>query len=191
MIMTGVNMKDINLLIEKLKMVTSAGQSDKTLKLVVDDIVKFYCDNFELQIDEVAILLTDKDNMVLSFAAPEHLVNAGMIPISSPDAFAARVFKMNRGMIENNFNQMKHLHLFEYIKGPGDKIRKIWKMMSTILRSGDVKFGIVELSRKGDTAHESGDDFSPENLEFLESSIREFAPYVLKVLPGDFRGKLI
>jgi hypothetical protein len=184
-------MKDINLLIEKLKMVTSAGQSDKTFKSVVDDIVKFYCDNFDMQPDEVAVLLTDKDNMVLSFAAPEHLVNAGMIPISSPDAFAARVFKMNRGMIENNFNQMKHLHLFEYIKGPGDKVRKIWKMMSTILRSGDVKFGIIELSRKGPAMHESGEDFSPEDLEFLESSICEFAPYFLKVLPGDFRGKLI
>lgn len=184
-------MKDINLLIEKLKMVTSAGHSDKAFRSVVDDIVKFYCDNFELQIDEVAILLTDKDNMVLSFAAPEHLVNAGMIPISSPDAFAARVFKMNRGMIENNFNQMKHLHLFEFIKGPGDKIRKIWKMMSTILISGDVKFGIIELSRKGSSLHEAGEDFGPENLEFLESSSREFAPYFLKVLPGDFRGKLV
>ena len=61
-------MKDINLLIEKLKMVTSAGHSDTAFKSVVDDIVKFYCDNFELQTDEVAILLTDKDNMVLSFA---------------------------------------------------------------------------------------------------------------------------
>ncbi len=120
-------MKDINLLIEKMKMVTSAGQSEKTFKSVIDDIVKFYCDNFELQTDEVALLLTDKDNMVLSFAAPDYLVNSGMIPISSPDAFAARVFKMNRGMIENNFNQMKHLHLFEYIKGPGEKVRKIWK----------------------------------------------------------------
>ena len=184
-------MKDINLLIEKLKMVTSAGHSDKTFRLVVDDIVKFYCDNFEMQTDEVAVLLTDRDNMVLSFAAPEHLVDAGMIPISSPDAFAARVFKMNRGMIENNFNQMKHLHLFEYIKGPGDTVRKIWKMMSTILRSGDVKFGIIELSRKGATLNETGDDFNPDNLEFLESSIREFAPYFLKVLPGDFRGKLV
>ncbi|MBN2399189.1 MAG: hypothetical protein JXI33_02480 [Candidatus Aminicenantes bacterium] len=184
-------MKDINLLIEKLKMVTSAGHSDTAFKSVVDDVVKFYCDNFELQLDEVAILLTDKDNMILSFAAPEHLVNAGMIPISSPDAFAARVFKMNRGMIENNFNQMKHLHLFEYIKGPGEKVRKIWKMMSTILRQGDVKFGVIELSRKGVSLHESGEDFSTENLEFLESSIREFSPYFVKVLPGDFRGKLL
>ena len=66
-------MKDINLLIEKLKMVTSAGHSATAFKSVVDDITKFYCDNFELQTDEVAILLTDKDNMVLSFASPEHL----------------------------------------------------------------------------------------------------------------------
>jgi hypothetical protein len=97
---------------------------------------------------------------------------------------------MNRGMIENNFNQMKHLHLFEYIKGPGEKVRRIWKMMSTNIRAKDVKFGIIELSRKGDNADDAGEDFSPENLEFLDASMAEIAPYLYKVLPEDFRGKL-
>jgi hypothetical protein len=184
-------MKDINLLLEKFKMITGDGHSDTAFKSVINDIAKFYCDNFDLEADEVAILLTDKDNMVLSFAYPEHLVNAGMIPVSSPDAFAARVYKLNRGMIENNFNQMKHLHLFEFIKGPGDKVRKIWKMMSTVLRAGDLKLGIIELSRKGSAIEEAGEDFSPDNLEFLEDTIVEFAPYLGKVLPGDFRGKLV
>ena len=183
-------MKDINLLIEKFKMNTAGGHSETAFQTTINDIAKFYCDNFELENDEVAVLLSDKDNMVMSFAYPEHLVNAGMIPVSSPDAFAARVFKMNRGMIENNFNQMKHLHLFEYIKGPGEKVRRIWKMMSTIIRAGDQKFGIIELSRKGDSADDAGEDFSPENLEFLEASMAEISPYLFKVLPGDFRGKL-
>jgi len=183
-------MKDINLLLEKFKMNTGGGHSDAAFKAVINDIAKFYCDNFELDSDEVAILLTDKDNMVMSFAYPEHLVNAGMIPVSSPDAFAARVFKMNRGMIENNFNQMKHLHLFEYIKGPNEKVRRIWKMMSAIIHAGELKFGIIELSRKGDSADDAGEDFLPENMEFLEASIKEIAPYLRKVLPGDFRGQL-
>jgi len=183
-------MKDINLLLEKFKMITGDGHSDSAFKSVINDIAKFYCDNFDLEPDEVAILLTDKDNMVLSFAYPEHLVNAGMIPISSPDAFAARVFKLNRGMIENNFNQMKHLHLFEFIKGPGEKVRKIWKMMSTILRAGDVKFGIIEISRKGENADDAGEDFNTDNLEFLEDTIVEITPYLRKVLPDNFRVKL-
>jgi len=183
-------MKDIKLLLEKLKMSTGEGHSETAFKTVLADIAKFYCDNFDLETDEVAILLSDKDNMVMSFAYPEHLVNAGMIPVSSPDAFAARVFKMNRGMIENNFNQMKHLHLFEYIKGPGEKVRRIWKMMSTVIRAGEQKLGIIELSRKGDSADDAGEDFSQENLEFLEASMTEIAPYLYKVLPGDFRGKL-
>jgi hypothetical protein len=188
--LAGVTMKDIKLLIEKFKLGTGAGHSDTTFKTAINDIAKFYCDNFDLQADEVAVLLTDKDNMVMSFAYPEHLVNAGMIPISSPDAFAARVFKMNKGLIENNFNQMKHLHLFEYIKGPGEKVRKIWKMMSTVLRAGDLKFGIIELSRKGESPDEAGEDFTHENLEFLEETIAAFAPYLSKVLPADFRGQL-
>lgn len=183
-------MKDINLLLEKFKMTTADGHSESAFKTVINDIAKFYCDNFELDADEVAILLTDKDNMVMSFAYPGHLVNAGMIPITSPDAFAARVFKMNKGMIENNFNQMKHLHLFEFIKGPGEKVRKIWKMMSTVLRCGDMKFGVIELSRKGESVDEAGEDFTPENMDFLEGTIAEFAPYLNKVLPGDFRGQL-
>ncbi|MBN2347007.1 MAG: GAF domain-containing protein [Candidatus Aminicenantes bacterium] len=184
-------MKDINLLLEKFKMSTGEGYTETAFKTVVNDIAKFYCDNFELEADEVAILLVDKDSTVLSFAYPEHLVNAGMIPVSSPDAFAARVFKLNRGMIENNFNQMKHLHLFEYIKGPGDKIRRIWKMMSTVIRAGEQKIGIIELSRKGEELDDTGEDFSQENLEFLEVTIVEIGPYLQRVLPPDFRGKLL
>lgn len=183
-------MKDINILLEKIKMSTRDGHADDAFKTVIGDIAKFYCDNFDLEADEVAILLTDKDNMVMSFAYPEHLVNAGMIPVSSPDAFAARVYKLNKGMIENSFNQMKHLHLFEYIKGPGEKVRRIWKMMSTVLGAGDLKFGIIEISRKGESVDDSGEDFIPENLEFLEATIVEFAPFLRKVLPGDFRGQL-
>ena len=183
-------MKDINLLLEKIKMSTRDGHADDAFKTVINDIAKFYCDNFDLEADEVAILLTDKDNMVMSFAYPEHLVNAGMIPVSSPDAFAARVYKLNRGMIENSFNQMKHLHLFESIKGPSEKVRKIWKMMSTVLRAGDLKFGIIEISRKGESMDDAGEDFTPENMDFLEATIAEFAPFLRKVLPADFRGQL-
>jgi hypothetical protein len=183
-------MKDINLLLEKFRLSTADGHSETAFKTVVNDIARFYCDNFDLEADEVAILLTDKDNMVMSFAYPEHLVNAGMIPVSSPDAFAARVYKLNKGLIENSFNQMKHLHLFEYIKGPGEKVRRIWKMMSTVMRAGDLKFGIIELSRKGESVDEAGEDFSPENMEFLEATIVEFAPFLRKVLPPDFRGQL-
>jgi hypothetical protein len=183
-------MKDINLLLEKFKLNTSGGHTEVAFKAVVNDIAKFYCDNFTLNNDEVAILLTDKDNMVMSFAYPEHLVNAGMIPVSSPDAFAARVYKMNRGMIENSFNQMKHLHLFEYIKGPNERVRRIWKMMSAIIHDGDFKFGIIEISRKGDSAEDAGDDFTSDDLIFLEGTIVEFAPYLRKVLPADFRGQL-
>jgi hypothetical protein len=183
-------MKDINLLLEKFKLGTSAGHSDIAFKTVINDIAKFYCDNFDLEADEVAILLTDKDNMVMSFAYPEHLVNAGMIPVSSPDAFAARVYKLNKGLIENSFNQMKHLHLFEYIKGPGEKVRRIWKMMSTVMRAGDLKFGVIELSRKGESVDDASEDFTTENMEFLETTIVEFAPFLRKVLPADFRGQL-
>ncbi|MDD8013061.1 MAG: hypothetical protein PHX05_06260 [Acidobacteriota bacterium] len=184
-------MKDINALLEKFRMINVNGQSSSHYKAMLEDIAQFYCENFGLDPDEVSILLSDSDNMVLSFAYPEHLVNAGMIPVSSPDAFAARVFKLNKGLIENNFHQMKHLHLFEYVKGPGGSVRKIWKMMSTVLRQEEYKFGVIEISRKGETAQEAGENFTQENLVFLEKTIAEFVPYLGKVLPDNFRGKLV
>jgi hypothetical protein len=184
-------MKDINALIEKFKIITGENKESTAYKTVLDDIAEFYCENFSLEPDEVAILLSDRDNMVLSFAYPDFLVDAGLIPVSSPDAFAARVFKLNRGLIENNFNQMKHLHLFEYVKGPGGKVRKIWKMMSTVLRTKDYKFGVIEISRKGETAEDADENFKEDNLEFLEKTMVEFVPYLGKVLPEDFKGKLI
>ncbi len=184
-------MKDINALLEKFRMITAKGQPAPSYKAMLDDIARFYCENFGLDPDEVAILLSDKDNMVLSFAYPEHLVDAGMIPVSSPDAFAARVFKLNKGLIENNFNQMKHLHLFEYVKMPGGPVRRIWKMMSTVLRKADCKFGVIEISRKGEMAPDAGENFSQEDLDFLEKTMAEFVPYLGKILPDNFRGKLV
>lgn len=183
-------MKGLEPLLEKLSFFTAEGYSENAFKTVLTVVAKFYIDNFELEKDEVAILLTDKDKMVLSFALPEYLVDCGMIPISSPDAFASQIYHLGRGAIENNFNQQKHLHLFELIKTSEDKSGTIWKLMATVLKANGEKFGVIELSRKGPAISQTGQDFSVENLLFLEGTLARFAPYLRKVMPPDFRGKL-
>lgn len=183
-------MKELEPLLEKLRFFGTEGYSENAFKTVLTFVAKFYIDNFELETDEVAILLTDKDQMVLSFAFPEYLVDCGMIPISSPDAFASQIFQLGRGAIENNFNQQKHLHLFELIKSPSEKIGTIWKLMATVLSADGKKFGVIEISRKGETIFQTGQDFSVENLLFLEKTIARIAPHLRKVMPPDFKGKL-
>jgi hypothetical protein len=183
-------MKDLGQLIEKLNVFATEGYSASAFKAVLTFVAKFYIDNLELEKDEVAILLADKDKMVLSFALPEYLVDSGMIPISAPDAFASQVFQLGRGVTENNFNQQKHLHLFELIKTPDEKIKAIWKLMGTVLKADGEKFGVIEISRKGEAVFQTGQDFSPENLVFLERTIAKIAPFIRKVMPPDFKGKL-
>jgi hypothetical protein len=183
-------MKELETLLEKLRFFGTEGYSENAFKTELTFVAKFYIDNFELETDEVAILLTDKDKMVLSFAFPEYLVDCGMIPISSPDAFASQIFQLGRGAIENNFNQQKHLHLFEMIRSPDEKIGTIWKLMATVLKADNDKFGVIEISRKGETISQTGQDFSVENLLFLERTIGRIAPHLRKVMPPDFKGKL-
>ncbi len=184
-------MKDITLLLEKMKGTLVEAKGNEAFTAIVHDITTFYSDVFGLRKDEVAILLTNQEKTVLSFAYPEFLVNAGMIPISSPDAFASQIFRLGRGVIENNFNQVKHLHLFEYVRmGDGGKTHPIWKVMGSLLKSGEERIGVIELSRKGPSPEESGEDFTPDQLEFLDRSIAMLAPFLVKTMPKDFRGKL-
>lgn len=184
-------MKDITLLLEKMKMTLTEAKGAEAFAAVLGDIATFYSDVFGLRKDEVAILLANQEKTVLSFACPDYLVNSGLIPVSSPDAFASQIFRLGRGIIENNFNQVKHLHLFEYVRvGEGKKTMPIWKIMGSLLKSGEEKIGVIELSRKAPAPEETGDDFTPEQLEFLDRSIAMLTPFLVKTMPGDFRGKL-
>jgi len=183
-------MKDLNLLIVSLNEITKNGLSEDAFNKTISEISKFYVENLNLNEDEVAILLTDKDKEVLSFAAPQYLVNSGLIPINSSDAFASIVYRLNKQAIDNNFNQQKHLNLFEFIKTPENKIKHIWKMLATTITAENDKLGVIELSRKGETIIEAGEDFTQNDLDFVVNSIEKLAPFIKKVMPENFRGKL-
>lgn len=183
-------MKDITLLVEKLNSLSAEDRTDSIFFTILENIARFYIENLELHGNEVAILLTNKDKSVLSFAFPDYLINAGIIPVSSPDAFASQIYKLGRGFIENNFNQVKHLHLFEFIRHSEHKPLPIWKMMGAVIRVGDDKIGVIEISRKGASLQESGDDFTQENLEMLIHTMEMLAPFIKRAMPEDYRGKL-
>lgn len=183
-------MKEFNLLIEKLKNDVQKGSSEENLKKVIHRIANFYIEQLNVNTDEVAIFLANQEKTILSFAYPEYLINSGMIPVSSTDAIASHVFRTGRSIMENNFQQQKHLFIFELIKTPDNKIKPIWKVMGAVIALPEDKIGVIQISRRGADISEVGSDFTLQHLDFLEKTINELAPLIKMVLPENFTGKI-
>ena len=189
-VFAGVKMKDLNELIGTLAVETAKEDKGLAFKKVIHEIELFYKENFFLDDYEVAIFLTNEEKTVLSFACPDYLVNSGMIPVSSTEAFNAAIFRTGRGIIENNLQQQKHLLIFEIIRTPGDKIMPVWKMIGTLIAVGEDKLGVIEISRRSENMAEAGEDFTESDLMFLENTIKKLAPFIQRVMPKNFRGKI-
>jgi hypothetical protein len=183
-------MKEFNLLMEKLKNDIQKGPSEENLKKVINRISEFYIEKLQLNNDEVAMLLANDEKTILSFVFPDYLINSGIIPISSTDAIAAHIFRTGRSVMENNFQQQKHLFIFEMIKTPDNKIKPIWKVMGTIIATKEEKIGVIQTSRRGTDIGEVGSDFTLQHLDFLEKTASELSPMIKMVLPKNFKVKL-
>ena len=145
---------------------------------------------FSLEDTEVAVFLSNAEKTFLSFAYPPYLVDAGIIPVTSADAVVAQIFRMGRPVIENNFMQQKHLSIFETVKAPGKTIHPICKMIGVSLGEGGERIGVIQLSRRAPSFADAGPDFTPTDLERLKQVALEITPYLVRLVPPDFRGKL-
>ena len=134
--------------------------------------------------------MANDEKTVLSFAAPEYLVNSGIIPVSSTDAYIASIFRRGSSLIENNLQQQKHLSIFEIIRTPEDELRPIWKMMGTLIFFEKEKLGVIEISRRSNKQEDAGEDFMESDLMFLENTMKKLAPYLKRAMPPNFRGKI-
>ncbi len=183
-------MKSIELLMSQLEEDVATKDKKEAFKEIIEGIVNYFIDNLRVTQYEVAILLANEEKSILSFAAPEYLVDAGMIPVNSIEAVASGVFRRGRGVIENNLSQQKHLMIFEMIKTPDNERLTVFKMMGLPLMNGDEVFGVLEISRRGRAVMESGPDFTGEDLALAEKAIDKIAPLLYKVKPQDYRGKI-
>jgi hypothetical protein len=120
--------------------------------------------NFAVRPDEVAILEICEKQKCLNFLVPEALRRVGSIPLSSTSALAARTARESRPDIVNNFSTMRHASVFEGVKADSLSVHAIQKIISApILFEGNV-IGVIQISRKGPSAHEAGPDFTPDDL---------------------------
>ena len=166
-------------------------ESPERFNRVIEAIAGTLMGEFSLNDTEIAIFLSNREKNFLSFAYPPYLVDAGIIPVNSSDAVVSQIFRTGRPLIENNFLQQKHLSIFETVKAPGKTIHPICKIMGVVLGEEEERVGVIEVSRRSQSFYEAGPDFTPGNLEKLKEISREIAPYFVKLIPSDFRGKLI
>src|SRR5215472_11114104 len=120
--------------------------------------------NLAVKADEVAILGVSTRWRHLHFLVPQALKNVGFIPLTSNSALAAKTVRESRPEINNNFSAVRHATVFEGVKAPtttGETIQKI--VSAPILNAGKV-VGVIQISRKGESATNAGVDFTSDDL---------------------------
>jgi len=117
--------------------------------------------------DEVAILAVSVKGKSLKFVIPEELSVVGTIPLSSMSALAARTVRERRTEMANNFNSSRHASVFEGVPLAKRQGQTIYKIMSAPILDGKKAIGVVQISRKGQSASESGPDFTSKDLQTL------------------------
>jgi len=128
---------------------------------------------FGVHEDEVAVLKLEKGH--LHFVYPEKLHQVGSIPINTSTSVAARTANTKRAEAINNFAQTKHASVFESVelgkKAPAGSKEKhthvIQKLMSVPVMGAAGVVGVVQISRKGESAPSAGADFTQTDLQKL------------------------
>jgi GAF domain-containing protein len=126
-------------------------------------------------VGETEVALLELGGSLLNFIYPAELKTAGAIPLSS-SAVAARTARTRQAEIFNGFAQVKHFSVFELVKlgDSGLDAQVIQKLMSAPVLSGnDEVIGVIQISRKAPRPAAAGPDFTPDDLQNLESVARE------------------
>lgn len=133
--------------------------------------------------DEVAVLRLNAKGKTLRFVIPEKLGAVGTIPLSSATALAARTARERRPELANNFSTARHATVFEGVPLGRDPSEMIHKIMSAPIMDGAQVLGVVQISRKGRSSNDAGQDFTQKDLRVL-TSISPTLERFLKLCPA-------
>jgi hypothetical protein len=124
---------------------------------------------FGVDSDEVAILTLNTKNKTLKFVIPEKLALVGTIPLTSTGALAARTVRERKAELVNNFSTSRHASVFEGVPLGRRQGELIYKIMSAPIMDGGHVAGVIQISRKGQSASDAGPDFTQKDLRVLTS----------------------
>ncbi len=131
------------------------------------DVAERVAKAFKVQPDEVAILALTDQSQFLKFIIPEKLQSVGAIPMNSTSALAVRTAREKRPELINNFTALPHASVFEGVPIARRHGQLIHKIISAPILVADKVVGVVQVSRKGRTAEDSGADFTQRDLRGL------------------------
>jgi hypothetical protein len=152
---------------------------------MAERIVKNVCTTFGTKNDEVAILVLTTDSKHLRFVAPRKFSDLGTIPVTKRDSIAVNILGKKVGEAMNNVPMVKHVAFFESVK-LRDRAVPIQKMITVpILHEGEA-VGVAQVSRKGESAAQSGADFTPGDVKRAQDLFQAVAPYLLEARPERF-----
>jgi len=133
--------------------------------------------NFALRPHEVAIFIMTPDDRFLRFVIPEKLKEVGQIPLTSTNSLAARTVREKRPEIINHFSVVPHASVFEGVPlNEEERGEPIQKIMSAPVTFEKKVIGVIQVSRKGDTAAGAGPDFTHGELRELKTIADALAP---------------
>lgn len=164
---------------EEIKKIKEAKSLEEAIKLGASFLAK----TLDVEEKEVAILLLDENGEFLKFYHPPELKDAGAIPVKSYDAVAVKVLHSKHPSLFNDFQRVRHLSIFERVKGPdGKEPLPIQKLMAVPICTGEECLGVAEVSRMGKTPEEAGPDFENSDLMLVEDFCKFFATVIKKFL---------
>jgi len=173
-------------LVSELERLATALENDGTaaggvsLPLLAEKIAK----ELSVKADEVAILGVSNRWRHLHFLVPNALKNVGFIPLTSNSALAARTTRESRPEINNNFSAVRHATVFEGVKAASTSGESIQKIISAPILSEGKVVGVIQISRKGESASSAGPDFTSDDLGKVLALCRPLGKLV-RVLAGE------
>jgi len=155
----------LSLVSELERLISVLGSDDLELSQIsLPAVAERIAKSFSVRVNEVAIMGMSLRWRHLHFLVPEALKKVGYIPLSSTSALAARTARESRPEIINNFGSTRHACVFEGVKIGNESAEAIQKIISApILYEGKV-VGIIQISRKGESAKTVGPDFTAAEL---------------------------
>ena len=135
--------------------------------------------NFSVRPHEVAIFALTPDERFLQFLTPEKLREVGQIPTTSTHSLAARTVREKRAEVINHFSVIPHSSVFEAVRIVEDQpTEAIQKIMSAPLVVDRRVVGVIQISRKANSAPDAGPDFTHQQLRELKIIAEALAPCI-------------
>lgn len=134
---------------------------------------------FKVKPVEVAIFSFDEGREMISFLWPFQLRNAGLLPLSAHNSLVTKTVLEKRATLNNSFSTTPHASIFEQFRlGPESPPLPIQKIMSApLVHEGKIR-GVIQVSRKGLSDMEAGDNFTANQLAALTTVAEVVARHI-------------